>query len=107
MNKVQKVQKKINIQKNEEHQNSFNITQQLPNSIKFDSQKSDNQRQNSGLLLRKRLKDFEGGLKVIDLKKSNNELITQELSQIENIQSLIDTTQSLEPKLWLQDQKPK
>jgi hypothetical protein len=48
----------------------------LPNSIKFDSQKSDNQRQNSGLLLRKRLKDFEGGLKVIDLKKSNNELIT-------------------------------
>ena len=44
---------------------------------------------------------------MIDLKRSNNELITQELSQIENIQSLIDTTQSLEPKLWLEDPNPK
>lgn len=59
------------------------------------------------MLFKKRLKDLEGGLKVIDLKKSNNELITQELSQIENIQSLIDTTQSLEPKLWQEEHNSK
>ena len=63
-------------QKKDEFHNSLNITQHLQNSINFHSQKSENQKQNSELLFKKRLKDIEGGLKVIDLKKSNNELIT-------------------------------